>query len=226
MKIPSCFYGTRLETRKECNKVARKLWKGEPLLEAVAEYDLIDTKDVPWGYTSEQTEGCLMLEHPMGIEPGRKHFCMTWLPMILHEKFDLVTPDKENIDRIFYQMIENDWSIIGLGRNDAMLFHISPARRYDCRYRWQPYLRKLCEFWDKIYSEEKRYVSGANSKTFLEANLALRGILVDMGVPKEEVDRCAVQFPADLKALCDKYGLLTMDVYNDPRIPEEYRLKD
>jgi len=34
MKIPSCFYGTRSEAKRECDKVARKVWKGVPLLEA------------------------------------------------------------------------------------------------------------------------------------------------------------------------------------------------
>ena len=59
MKIPSCFYGVKKEAKRECAKVARKILKGVPLLEAVAAYQMIDTKDVP--------EASLIVRNPFGI---------------------------------------------------------------------------------------------------------------------------------------------------------------
>ena len=220
MKIPSCFYGTRLEAKKECNKVARKLWKGEPLVKAVAGYEMIDTKEVPVNTGEDANEGCLVVGHPLCMEPKMKHFYMNWVVRTLYDKFYLNTYDEENMERIFNQLIEYEWGILGLSE-DTGLFNIGRADR---RHRWQPYLRKLCEYWDIFCAEGKRYIGGANCTGLWNASYSLWGVLRDMGVPKEE--SVYVSDTADLRKLCDKYNLLTMDVYNDPRIPEEYRLKD
>ena len=222
MKIPSCFYGTRQEAKKECAKVARKILKGETLLDAVAAYEMIDTKEVK--------EGCLMLKHPFHIRGNEKHFCLTlvadniykkWEPPSLCENYDT---EREKRESIFSQFIENDWSILGL--SEGWWLYTSHGRINDNRHRWQPYLQKLCDFWDVINNEGKRYDDRVDYKKFPEANRLLMCILSYMGFSIEEIDRWRKQPSPDLKALCDKYNLLTMDVYNDLRILEEYRLKD
>ena len=62
--------------------------------------------------------------------------------------------------------------------------------------------------------------------TFWGVNKSLHELLQHMGVPKEELFLTG-QFgdpepgaTMDLRKLCDKHGLLTMDIYNDSRIPE------
>jgi hypothetical protein len=209
MKIPSCFYGTKLETKKECAKIARKVWKGDPLTEAVAKYELIDTK--------EAREGCLVVAYPYGINGSDRHFYLTWIAKAVEDKYEPFVTDKKDMDTIFNQFIEHDWSILGLSENTGSWFGISVARRLDSRYQWQPYLRNLCRFWDVFCGEGKRYIGlGGESTTLWKANSALRYILGNMGVPYEEVS--LLEDPADLKGLCEKYNLLTMDVLNNPEI--------
>lgn len=219
MKIPSCFYGTRLETRKECAKVARKVWKGVPLLEAVSEYELIDTREVPFD-TKEGSEGCLVVGHPFCRAPQMRHFYMNWIIRIIEDKLDTDNYFVKS-NCVFNQLIEYDWGILCLSE-DPMWFSASSARRLDRRHRWQPYLRKLCEFWDVFCGEGKRYIRGVDCTTLWAANRPLRSILYKMGVPKEEADMYSSQYPAKLKELCDKYNLLTMDVLNDPGILARY----
>jgi hypothetical protein len=218
MKIPSCFYGTRVEVRKECAKVARKILKGETLLEAVAGYEMIDTKDLP--------EAALVLRSPYNIMGSDRHFYLTLVAGRIDQKWESphlcedYESEKEKRESVFSQIIENDWSILGLSGNEGWWLRTSFARINDNRHRWQPYLKKLCQFWDILNSEGERYVVSWDIETFPEANRASRYVLSCMGVQDQEVS------PADLKALCGKYGLLTMDVYNDPRIPEDSRLRD
>ena len=219
MKIPSCFYGTRQEAKKECAKVARKILKGEALLDAVAGYETIDTKDVPWDYKWGQGEGCLFVAHPFAINPCERHFFLTLVVNYIENKFEPLNmvADYENErnsrDRMFGQFIENDWSILGLSHNAEWWLGTSFGRCNDNRHQWQPYLRKMCEFWDVICGEGKRYVGGGEDiGTFWEINHTLRKILDIMGMPNSE------KFPDDLKAICDKYNLLTMDVLNNPEI--------
>ena len=218
MKIPACFYGTRVEARKECAKVARKVLKGEPLLEAVAGYEMLDTKDVP--------DAALVLRSPYNIMGSDRHFYLTLVADKIDQKWGALhlcedhESEKEKRESVFSQIIENDWSILGLSGNEEWWLRTSHARINDNRHRWQPYLQKLCRFWGILNSEGKRYIKKWDYKTFHEANEASQYVLYCMGVPDSELS------PQDLKAFCDKYNLLTMDVYNDSRIPEGIRLRD
>jgi len=211
MKIPACFYGRKPEARRECNKVASKLLKGVPLIEAVAGYDLIDTKDVP--------EAPLMVRDPYGIIDSAPFFYMSLIQDAIvikfHNKYFKV--DRMDADeRLFNQLIEYDWSILAFCDNPSWVTADS-IRKQDCRHRWQPYLRKLCEFWNILNGEGKRYVGkGGTLGTLWETNRTMKHILGKMGVSRK--DALEPHDPANLQGLCEKYNLLTMDVLNDPKI--------
>ena len=49
----------------------------------------------------------------------------------------------------------------------------------DNKHRWQPYLRKLCEFWDFLCDEGKRYaemVHGEDHEEICGANMLVQAI--------------------------------------------------
>jgi len=221
MKIPSCFYGTKLETKKECTKVARQIWKGVALADAVKGYELIDTKEVP--------EECgLKVTFPFGVGNKERHFYLSWIVDILSEKSELITSSKEEKDRIFFQLLEYDWSILSLSGNESKIvwFQAHKYRRKDGRHRFQPYLHKLCDFWDILYGEGKRYISDCFwlRKTLWEANFSLSVILFYLGVPDDESEN--PKDPSNLRGLCEKYNLLTRDVLNDPVMLERFPFID
>jgi hypothetical protein len=188
-----------------------------PLTEAVAGYELIDTKEVPWqtpvveeDEEEEDWEGVLKVAYPYGMSPNERHFYLSCVVDVFQNKFDNDDDDdnnyNKNSERIFNQLIEHDWSILGLSENKLSYWF-----RYD--HRWQPYLRKLCEFWDVFCSEGERYIgAGLHPTTLWRANGALMYILANMGVPHEE--RHPPHHPTDLKGFCEKYNLLTVDVLN------------
>jgi hypothetical protein len=216
MKIPSCFYGTKSETRKECKKIVRKMMKGISLNDAVAEYELLDTKKIRKGLFVV-SNGYNFLNSNK-IVPQR-HFFFEWLVYEIVSNTQYREISIEDMDRIFYQLIEHDWSILGLSDQNIILWYAA-TRRYDGRHRWQPYLRKLCEYWDVFYAEGKRYTTGYDWTTLWDKIHMLRAIMAFLGVPDEE--RKNLHDPVDLKGLCDKYNLLTMEVVNNPRILELY----
>ncbi|MDR2941679.1 MAG: hypothetical protein LBV17_03710 [Treponema sp.] len=216
MKVPSCFYGTKSETRKECKKILRKLLKGISLADAVAEYELLDTKEIH--------EGLFVLDNGLAFKNSYNHFFFSWL--IYEIKLNRPMSEetyREDMDRIFYQLIEHDWSILQLSQRSGPFWYAA-TWQYDGRHRWQPYLRKLCEFWDVFYGEGKRYTDGLEPGTLWEENGALQSILALLGVPREEVDNH--HDPVDLKGLCDKHNLLTMEVVNNPKFLELYPFKE
>ena len=236
MKIPSCFYGVKQEVKRECAKVARKILKGETLVDAVAGYEMIDTGKVP--------ESCIMVAHPYGITDKNPHFYTSLVADTLERKFeddDYSTKEGRSYlkqdgekkynsnfrENAVAQILEHDWSIIGLSYSHTTdWFRISSLKEYDFRHRCQPYLQKLCEFWDVLAGEGNRYTMGFFFTTFWGVNKSLHELLQQMGVPKEELFLTG-QFgdpepgaTMDLRKLCDKHGLLTMDIYNDSSIPE------
>jgi len=209
VKIPSCFYGTKEEAKKECDKVTRKILKGVPLLEAVADYEMIDTKEVP--------ESCLIVCNPLGITDKSPHFYMTLIVDAIRGKFwTKHNGDRDTLERVFNQFIEHDWSILAFCEDTAW-FYADSIRIQDRRHRWQPYLRKLCEFWSALLGEGKRYAGyGGDISALWSANCVLHYILGNMGVPKK--DALTPRNPANLQELCEKYDLLTMDVINSPTV--------
>ena len=211
MRIPSCFYGRKKEARRECDKAARKILRGVPLLEAVAGYEMIDTESVP--------EVPFIICNPYGIIDNAPHFYMTLIADAIRGKFWT----KHNGDRDTYEMavkqfIEHSWSILGLSDDIGWLF-ASPKRECDLRHMWQPYLRKLCEFWDIFNKEGGRYFGkGGELSSLWEANRTLSYVLHCMGLPDEDAGLCAVESPSNLRRLCEKYGLFEMDVLNNSNI--------
>ena len=215
MKIPSCFFGTKPEVKKECAKVARKVWKGVPLLEAVAGYELIDTKE---------NRSALVVYNPVGSSAQEQHFYLTFLVDTIQSLYyNKIYPedDEEKIDRILTHLIEYDWSILGLCEQQSAIWY--QGRRHDRRHRFQPYLRKMYEFWDIFKREGRRYIGlgGGKHTTLWEANNALQNILYKMGVPDKKID--VYKASDDLRGLCDKYNLLTLDVLNDPEIYKRWK---
>lgn len=209
MKIPSCFYGTKQEAKKECDKVTRKILKGVPLLKAVVDYEMLDTKELP--------EAFLIVRDPFGITDKNHHFYMTLIVDAIMGKFwGKHNGDREITERIFTQFIEHPWSILALSR-DTTWVQASTIRGQDYRHRWQPYLYKLCEFWNIFYGEGRKYVGlGGDISTLWSASRVLHYVLANMGIPEKEA--VTPYDPVDLRGLCEKYKLLTMDVLNDPII--------
>jgi len=192
--------------------------KGMTLADAVAEYELLDTREI--------SEGLFVLDNGPAFNNNYKHFFFFWLVFELDLNRHSHLPDetyKVDMDRIFYQLIEHEWSILELSQQSSFLWRAA-TRRYDGRHRWQPYLRKLCEFWDVFYDEGKRYTNGLSSDTLWEINLKLKGILELLGVLREEID--GLHDPVDLRGLCDKHNLLTMEVVNNPKFLELYPFKE
>jgi hypothetical protein len=190
--------------------------KGMPLADAVAEYELLDTKEI--------SEGLFVLYNGPAFLNSYKHFFFGWL--VFEIAINHHPPEKtyrEDTDRIFYQLIEHDWGILGLSQQNG-LFRRAATRPYDGRHRLQPYLRKLCEFWDVFYGEGKRYTIGLGPATLWEVNFSLKCILGLLGVPNEE--KQSLCDPVDLKGLCDKYNLLEMEVVNNPKFLELYPFQE
>jgi hypothetical protein len=217
MKVPSCFYGTKSETRKECKKILRKMYKGMSLNDAVAEYELLDTKEVCDGLFVLQNSPAFLNSYNNVIY---KHFFFGWLVY----EIELNPPsDKETyrevMDRIFYQLIEHDWSILGLSHKNSILWYAA-TWRYDGRHRWQPYLRKLCEYWDIFSGEGERYSIGLEPATLWEENIQVKAILEFLGVSRRKIKN--LHEPVDLKGFCDKHNLLTMEVVNNPKFLKKY----
>jgi len=207
MKIPSCFFGRKKDVRLECNKVARKILKGVPLLEAVAAYQMIDTNDVP--------EASLVVCYPYDIIDNAPRFYMTRIDDAIERSFWYKKSDRDKEDKLFDKFLENEWSILSFCDNPIWFKPDSG------RHRWQPYLRKLCEFWDILHGEEERYFgSGTTLNTFWKANETMKYVLGFMGVSRDEA--LEPSDPANLRGLCDKYNLLTVDVFNDPDISARY----
>ena len=149
MKIPSCFYGTKPEVKRECNKVARKILKGIPLIEAVASYEMIDTKSVP--------KVPLIVRNPYGILDKSPLFYMTLVAdAIMYKFWDKHYGDRNTYEMAIKQFIEHSCGILGLSDNKMWLI-ASPNRIHDLRHVWQPYLQRLCEFWDIFNGEGRRY---------------------------------------------------------------------
>jgi hypothetical protein len=200
------------------------------LTEAVAGYEMIDTKEVPWQKRVPlgqiEWEGSLKVAYPYAMRNNERHFYLSCISDAIEDKFDPDHTDNEIRERIFNQLIEYDWSILGLsGVYKFTWFSISTARMRDCRHRWQPYLRKLCEFWDIFCGEGERYIGGGLfSTTLWEANDSLHGILYRLGVPDEEVD--SPKDPTDLKGFCGKYNLLTIDALNNSEILKQFPLTE
>jgi len=214
VKIPSCFFGTKPEVRRECAKVARKVWKGVPLLEAVAGYELVDTKE---------NRNALVVYNPVGSSAQEQHFYLTFLEDAIQNLHSKLWPkeDNEKIGQMLNQLIEYDWSILGLseGQSSTIWFW---GKRYDRRHRWQPYLRKMYEFWDIFKGEGRRYVGmGGEGRQLWKVNRTLSILLHLMGVSHEEID--VYKASDDLRGLCDKYNLLTLDVLNDPEIYKRWK---
>jgi len=214
VKIPSCFYGVKKEAKRECAKVARKILKGVPLLEAVAAYQMIDTKDVP--------EAPLIICNPYGILDKTPFFYMTLVADAAENTIRGKFWREYGGGRDIYEMaakqfMEHSWGILGLSESEGWII-ASPNRERDRRHLWQPYLQKLCEFWDIFNGEGRRYFGqGSQLSSFWGANRTLQYVLSGMGVSWEEGVYEPPE-PTNLRWLCDKYNLLTMDVINSPTV--------
>jgi len=225
MKIPSCFYGFKKKVRSECAKVARMLLRGMPLAEAVANYELIDTEKVP--------EAWIVTANMPAFFDNELRFYMTPIADVLFNKFmddywkevegkRVFKPvserkySKEFKESIFNELIGYEWSILTICEFSRWV-EADTIRAQDYRHRWQPYLRKMCQFWDILNGEGERYLTGiVDTRLWAGVSGALRYVLANMGVPEEEaVTPCN---PANLQGFCEKYNLLTMDVINNPKI--------
>jgi hypothetical protein len=81
--------------------------KGMPLADAVAEYELLDTKEIG--------EGLFVLDNGPAFLNSYKHIFFVWL--VYEIDINHHPPEetyREDMDRIFYQLIEHDWSILAL----------------------------------------------------------------------------------------------------------------
>ena len=217
MKVPSFLYGTKTETKKECRKVIKKVLKGIPLKNAVAEYDLLDTKIIK--------DGLFILDSGPIFENTYKHFFFNWLIYIYEEEINKIPLNEKNKieENIFFQFLENEWSILGLCQ-PAFFFATTALPCNDGRHRWQPYIKKMCEYWDVFCNEDNRFTIGLEYGTLWKNNTMLRGMLIfNFDIPMNIIDNLSE--PIDLRKLCDEYKIFEIDVVNDPKFIEKYPYK-
>ena len=212
MLIPSCFHGLIKDVKRETAKVARKLLAGKPLEEAVAAYEMLDTRDFPNSFFYLRTIVQVL------CEPDDFHFpyLVKNISDLLYKKYDY---DYKIIDMEWQRLIplfwEADWSMLCLCECENGLYTnplIRKAESFDKRTRWFPYLKAVLRHWNvyvkmgDVFEDERRSIWWANN--------SLRYILGNLGIPDEELRR---PLPGmDLKKLIDDYGVFDVDINRLP----------
>lgn len=223
MLIPSCFHGLIKDVKKETMKVARKLLAGKTLEEAVAAYEMLDTRDFP--------DSVLQLRygHQFLCKPDDFHFpyLVKNINDLLYKKYEDV-PDSWNIinnkvQEVFVCLLEKDWGMLCLCDTGNNLYDNPPPpfcteKTFDKRIRWFPYLKAMLKYWNvyvemgDVFDNEVYY-----RNTIWEENNSLPFILGNLGIPDEVLNR---PLPGmDLKKLIDEYGVFDVDINRLPFSP-------
>ncbi len=220
MLVPSCFHGLIKDVKKESAKVARKLLAGKTLEEAVAAYEMLDTRNFP------DSVFRLKYSHQFLCEPDDFHFPYLAIKMydLLYKKYDY---DYATIETEWQRLIplfwETDWSMLCLCDGENGLYGNPPPpfcteKTFDKRTRWFPYLKAVLRHWN-VYVEMGD-VFDSNPyyrRSIWEKNDSLHFILGNLGIPCEELRR---PLPGmDLKKLIDDYGVFDVDIGSLPFSP-------
>ncbi len=208
MLVPSCFHGLIKDVKRETMKVARKLLAGKTLEEAVAAYEMLDTRDFP------NSTFHLEYSHQFLCEPDDFHFpyLVKNVNDLLYKKYENV-PDSwdiidDKIQEVFVCLLENEWSALCLADRQNNVF-------WNHRNRWLPYVAAMLKHWNIYVEMGDVFASDPYYRnTIWERNDSLTFILASLDIPDEALHR---PLPGmDLKKLIDEYGVFDVDISRLP----------
>ena len=210
MLIPSCFYGTLKDIKREMKKTAKKLLAGKSVEESFSAYPMLDSVDYPKStFFISSTIQTLCTVNDF-------HFpwLMRYISDLVYEKDDI--DDEMEIQKCFLALLEKDWSALCLCEAQNSLYS-NPIFKtpFDCKTRWLPFVSAMLEHWNSyvkmgnVFDNDEYKIN-----TIWERNTALICILANLGVPREVLSSPLPDM--NLQKIIDTYDILNFDISSLP----------
>ena len=212
MLIPSCFYGTLKDIKREMKKTAKKLLAGKSVEESFSAYPMHDSDDYP--------ESTFFISLTIQNLCTANDFHFPWLiesiSSIVYEKQD--TDKDKKIQKCFLELLEKDWSALCLCEAQNSLFWnpiVHDENTFNRQTRWLTFVSAMLNHWDSyvkmgnVFDNDEYEIN-----TIWERNTALRYVLANLGVPHEVLSSPLPDM--NLQMIIDKYDILNFDINSLP----------
>jgi hypothetical protein len=201
MQIPTCFYGSYKSVQRNCQKLIKRIAKGESWQTVFSEIDRIEIEANPGSLildgpdpgvrASENHFHCFVLVREM----GKAHYPEERSLEFVSSAYRKVRLAEEMLSPIYEAALQTEWGFLNLLCRQNYLFINQKILKhpYACQeledLRFRPFLHACSRYWPTLNQFGNRYAYGSCNDDLWKVPNFIHFTLARMGVPNETLQQ-------------------------------------